>query len=132
MAVETWGGRLLGISLLLLCIDSDVARGAPQAQPGERIFRTQCSGCHSIERGKHIAGPSLYGVVGRRAGKLAGYDFSSQLETASLVWTVENLDRFLSDPSEMFPDTRMVFWGLAADQRRQVIAYLEAVAQGGQ
>lgn len=123
--------RLLAVSLLsCVFINGDVVRAASEAIPGERVFQRQCSGCHSLEPGEHIAGPSLYGVVGRRAGKLAGYDFSAQLEATTRVWTVENLDRFLSDPSDMFPDTRMVFWGLESEQRKQVIDYLGAVAQG--
>lgn len=122
--------RLLAVSLLsCVIVNGDVLRAATEAMPGERVFQRQCSGCHSLEPGEHVAGPSLYGVVGRRAGKLEGYDFSAQLEAATRVWTVEKLDRFLSDPSEMFPDTRMVFWGLRPEQRRQVIEYLEAVAQ---
>lgn len=122
----------LGLTLLLL-LSSAVASGNPSSNDietsrGERVFRLQCGGCHSIQPEHHVAGPSLYGVVGRRAGKLPGFDFSPALHEADFVWTREKLDRFLSDPNAMLPDTRMVFWGLDAQSREQVIDYLEWVA----
>jgi len=94
--------------------DAEIARG-------EREFRRQCAGCHSVEPGEHRAGPSLHGVIGRTAGAVHGFDFSQDLREAEFTWTAEILAGFLADPSAMFPDTRMVFWGLEADARAKVI-----------
>jgi cytochrome c len=94
---------------------------------GERVFRNQCRGCHSLIPGTHIAGPSLHGVVGRPAGDIADFEYSRALQEAQLVWTPEALDRFLADPDAFLPGTRMVFWGLPENARQPLIDYLRHV-----
>ena len=94
----------------------------------QRVFDKQCGGCHSIQARVQRAGPSLYGVVGRSAGKLPGYEFSTVLRQADFVWTPEILDVFLQDPAAMLPGSFMVFWGLGDPQREQVIRYLKSVS----
>lgn len=94
---------------------------------GERVFRNQCRGCHSLTPNLHIAGPSLHDVVGRNAGVVADYEYSRALQEAQLVWTPEALDRFLTDPNAFLPDTRMVFWGLPEGTRQSLIEYLRHV-----
>ncbi|OJA04583.1 cytochrome c family protein [Halomonas sp. QHL1] len=97
-------------------------------EQGERVFDKQCAGCHSVQAGVQRAGPSLYGVIGRSAGDLPGYEFSTVLRDADFVWTPEILDVFLQDPAAMLPGSFMVFWGLGVPQREQVIRYLESVS----
>ncbi|MDI5920789.1 c-type cytochrome [Halomonas sp. LR5S13] len=94
---------------------------------GERVFRNQCRGCHSLTPGRHIAGPSLHGVVGRNAGEVADFEYSRALQDAQLAWTPEALDRFLTDPDAFLTGTRMVFWGLPEDARQPLIDYLRHV-----
>ena len=101
-----------------------VGAGPEDVAAGERLFRSQCSGCHSVEQGDIRAGPTLHGVIGRPAGTLQGFDYSAAMAAADLQWTPEALDTFLTDPAGTVPGTYMVFWGLEAPQRRQVIAYL--------
>lgn len=95
---------------------------------GERLFRSQCVGCHSLAPGVHIAGPSLNGLIGRRAGSLPGFDYSTTLEQADFIWDAGTLDAFLAAPADFLPGTRMVFWGLGEGPRRQIIRYLDALA----
>lgn len=97
-------------------------------EEGERVFDKQCAGCHSVQAGIQRAGPSLYGVVGRSAGNLPGYEFSTVLREADFVWTPGILDVFLQDPAAMLPGSFMVFWGLGEPQREQVILYLESMS----
>jgi cytochrome c len=96
---------------------------------GERIFRSQCMGCHGIEPGRHRAGPSLHGVLGREAGTVPGFDFSTAMAEAGIIWTPETLDAFLAGPAEMVPGTNMVFWGLDPASREAVIGYLAAAGE---
>lgn len=119
----------LGVVLMALGTPPAVMADAAGLAQGERVFRNQCLGCHSLTPGMHIAGPSLHGVVGRRAGEVADFEYSPALQEAQLVWTPEALDRFLTDPDAFLPDTRMVFWGLPEDARRLVIDYLRHVGQ---
>lgn len=127
--------RILGGLLLTLATDISASSGTesgaltPAMAQGERVFRNQCQGCHSLEPGVHIAGPSLHGVVGRNAGAVADFEYSAPLQQAQLVWSPEALDRFLTAPDDFLPGTRMVFWGLDEDSRHQLIDYLEQIGE---
>lgn len=127
--------RILGGLLLTLAADISASSGTESGAltqamaQGERVFRNQCQGCHSLEPGVHIAGPSLHGVVGRNAGAVADFEYSAPLQQAQLVWTPESLDRFLTAPDDFLPGTRMVFWGLDEDSRHQLIDYLEQIGK---
>ena len=96
---------------------------------GERLFRSQCMGCHSLEPGANRAGPTLHGLFGREAGTLEGFDFSQAMTEAGFEWSAETLDRFLADPQGTMPGTKMVLWGLEERPRRQLIAYLESITE---
>jgi len=87
-----------------------------------------CSGCHTIGAGKNGIGPSLLGVVGRKAGSLAGYGYSAALRKSGIVWTPATLDIWLSGPMTMVPGTKMSFGGYADPKQRQaVIGYLKTL-----
>lgn len=107
-------------SLLLL--------GLPLAQAqdrGEAVFNRYCSVCHSLDPGKNKIGPSLAGVVGRRAGSVPDFSYSSANKGSGIVWTKEKLDEYLTDPQKMVPGTLMVFPGVKnPDERQALIAYL--------
>lgn len=96
---------------------------------GDRLFRSQCLGCHSLEPGDNRAGPTLAGLFGRRAGTLEGFDFSAAMTESGIEWSPETLDAFLSGPSDLVPGTRMVLWPMEDTPRRQIIAYLESLSQ---
>lgn len=98
---------------------------------GEKAFR-KCLACHSIEADKPSkAGPNLHDVVGRTTATLADFKFSDAMVKAGAeghVWTPEELDKFLENPKQMMPGTKMTFAGLKkADERADVIAYLVSV-----
>jgi cytochrome c len=104
-----------------------MAVAAPPAPAGQAIFEQRCSACHSVERDENDVGPSLAGVVGRKAGSLAGFDYSPALKASGKVWTRAQLDQFLAAPQKMMPGTRMSISVSAADQRQAIIAYLAGV-----
>ena len=105
------------------------AVGADDVAAGERVFRSQCAGCHSVESGEIRAGPSLHGLFGRLSGTSEGFAFSEAMTEAGIEWTSESLDTFLADPMGTVPGTAMVFWGLEAAPRREVIAYLKEATE---
>lgn len=87
-----------------------------------------CTGCHAVTAGQNGIGPSLLGVVGRKAGSLAGYDYSAALRKSGIVWTPQTLNTWLSGPMDMVPGTKMSFGGYADPKQRQaVIAYLQTL-----
>lgn len=121
--------RLIAALLAGACAASPAAAD-PLVERGRRVFQT-CYACHSVdpaERG--LPGPNLAGVVGRRAGAEAAFDYSPALKRAAaqgLTWDVRTLDRFLTDPEAVIPRTEMLFTGVRKpEDRRAVIAFLRA------
>lgn len=109
-------------------IGGTATASAQDAQAGASVFKTQCSLCHSIVEGKNLVGPSLFAVVGRQAGQVAGFHYSPANKDSGLTWNVETLDRYLTDPQAVVPKTVMPYPGLKDDQKRaNLIAYLSTL-----
>ena len=105
--------------------------GSGDVAAGRQVFR-KCQACHSTEPGKHILGPSLAGIVGRKAGSAEGYDYSPAMRQANIVWNATTLDAYLDDPAKVVPGNKMPFPGLKTGQdRSDVIAFLASTAGGG-
>ena len=100
------------------------AAGDPAA--GEKAFKI-CKTCHQIGEGaKNFVGPELNGVVGRKAGTVPGYSYSDANKNSGLVWDEATLTKYLHNPREVVPGTKMAFPGLKSDEDvANVIAYLE-------
>lgn len=99
------------------------------AAKGRRVF-AKCMACHTVQEGQNRVGPSLYGVVGREAGTVAGFNYSDANANSGITWTEETLFAYLENPQEYIPGTRMIFPGLPAEQdRADVIAYLKSAAE---
>jgi cytochrome c len=114
------------LSTLIALLPAAMAADAADIAAGERVFRSQCMGCHSVEPERNRAGPTLHKLIDRPSGVVEGFDYSTAMLDAGIVWDHETLDAFLADPAGVVPGTKMVFWGLREDDRRRVIAYLDA------
>lgn len=83
---------------------------------GKALFVKQCAQCHSLAKDKNGNGPSLHRVVGRMAASVPGFKYSRAMRQMAaedeLVWSEENLARFLERPSLLVPGTRMAFPGM--------------------
>ena len=92
---------------------------------GEAKF-AMCASCHSIAPGgPNMTGPHLYGVVGRKAGSVADYNYSDVVKNAGFTWDAAHLDTWISAPRAMLPGAKMSFVGLKDPKdRTDVIAYL--------
>ncbi|MFJ4290670.1 c-type cytochrome [Cupriavidus sp. NPDC089707] len=104
--------------------DGDLVRGAQAARA--------CMTCHSFAPGRHMTGPSLASVWGRKAGTADGFvRYSDALKRSRLVWDKRNLDAWLKNPAALVPGNAMGFPGIAdARIRADLVAYLEAVSAG--
>jgi cytochrome c2 len=101
---------------------------AQDAAAGAIVFKTQCAGCHSLDAGKTIIGPSLFGIVGRSAGSVEGFKYSPANKGSGLTWDEATLDRYLTNPQAVVPKTIMPYPGLKdATKRADLIAYLTTV-----
>lgn len=89
---------------------------------GKTLY-SKCRSCHTA--GADGIGPRHCDVVGRKAGSIAGYNYSPAMQKCGLTWTPENLDRFLAEPAKTVPGTFMTFAGIHKPQdRADLIAYL--------
>jgi nitrite reductase (NO-forming) len=111
-------------------VSTAAAPGAGDLTAGRLVFR-KCQVCHSLEPGKNILGPSLAGVIGRKAGTLPGYSYSPAMKAADITWDAKTMDQYLSDPAKVVPGNKMPFPGLKTDHdRADVIAYLATAGSG--
>ncbi len=124
-----------GMACLLL--SSSVSAQAPAAQgadaaAGQQVFNNACRTCHTVKEGDNRQGPNLYKVIGRKAGSLPGYGYSSAMKEAGLVWDADKLDRFIANPDAIVSGNNMKpFSGVAsADDRAKIIAFLQSGAAG--
>ena len=127
--------RSLAYSIALIVT---IAAGGPALAQGNLdngadVYKT-CRACHLIGEGaRHTVGPTLNGVIGRKAGAGEGYIYSEnikELGANGLVWDDASLDRYLENPKSVVPRGKMAFPGLKEKtDRDDVIAYLKQSAK---
>ena len=105
------------------------ARKGPDSVSGQLTFNNACRTCHTTKEGDNRLGPNLHNVIGRKAGSLPSYGYSSAMKGADFVWDKEKLDRFIAKPDEIVPGNNMKPYGglTSAEDRAKVIAFLESV-----
>lgn len=118
-----------------------VAAAPVQADAAKAFKKNRCAQCHTVS-GKHTIGPSLKGVIGRKAGTAEGFKTSrySKFMVAAgekgLVWDAKSLDGYLTNPKKFLrkyldnpkASTKMAYPGLKKeDQRKLIIEYLTSV-----
>ena len=96
-----------------------------EEQRGRDLFARRCSGCHAMDANRE--GPRLRGVYGRKAASIADFDYSAGLRKADIHWNDATLDRWLTEPGVMVPDTNMEFQVSDAAERKALIAYLKSL-----
>jgi cytochrome c len=85
----------------------------------------QCGICHAVAAGENRIGPTLFGVVGRAAGSVPGFNYTADHKKLGITWDAATLDKYLVNPRAMVPDTSMVYGGLKDDaERADLVAYL--------
>lgn len=108
---------------------SEYASLTGDATKGRRVF-AKCMSCHRVQEGVNLVGPSLYGIVGRDAGTIEGFNYSAANANSGITWTEEIMFEYLKAPQEYIPGTRMIFPGLpSAQDRADVIAYLKSESE---
>lgn len=125
--------RIVIASAVLAASAASVAAqdtGDPAA--GEKVF-AKCKVCHQIGEGaKNAVGPELNGVVGRKAGSVPEYSYSTANKSSGITWDEAALKRYLKDPRGVVPGTKMIFPGLSKEKDiDDVIAYLKQFGPDG-
>jgi cytochrome c len=129
MSSHSISAAIAALHLSLLFPSQALAAGDPAR--GAKVFQ-QCAACHSVKPDEHLTGPSLADVWNRQAGTAKGFmRYSDALKGSDVVWSDKTLDPWLADPDRFIPGNGMTFPGIrSAEQRRDVIAYLNAVSKG--
>ena len=113
-------GTTVLVASLFLASTAAIAEEA-----GARLFEP-CRACHSLEKAeRNLPGPNLAGLLGRKVGGDGAFDYSPVLRKArdeGLVWDEARLERFLSDPAEMFPGLWMATRGIDEAAERRALA----------
>ncbi len=86
-----------------------------------------CFACHKFGANQNGVGPSLHGVFGRTAGQAPGYEYSAGLKASGIVWTPENLDKWVQGPQAVVKDAKMMLAKPVTDpkEREDLIAYMQ-------
>jgi cytochrome c len=125
--VASHATRLLGALALIAATTAAHAQG--DAALGEKRFE-ECASCHTTVRGENGVGPSLFGVLDRKAGAIDEFRYSPAMKRSGITWTAKSLDEFVADPQKMVPGNRMPYAGLPdARERANLLAYLQKVAK---
>ena len=130
------GWRLLGVAIAAVAASTPLVRALPaaaleagaDADKGKVVFE-QCGACHSLGEPGDYDGPTLKGVIGRKAGSIEDYRYSAAMKRSEVVWDASSLDKYLADPQAFIPGNRMAFAGISDKaQRDDLIAYIAAAA----
>jgi cytochrome c len=95
---------------------------------GEAKFAI-CKTCHNTAQGAgDMTGPDLWGIFGRKAGSEPGFAYSDGMKALGITWDAEAIDKWISGPNKMIPQTKMTYIGMEnAKDRVDLIAYLKTV-----
>ena len=124
--------RYFALSLAALTAISADALGQDTAAKGagadnQLVFNNVCRTCHTLKEGDNRLGPNLHNIIGRKAGSVPDYGYSSSMKDADLTWDRATLDRFIANPDQVVPGNKMKPYGglTSAEERAKIIAYLE-------
>jgi cytochrome c len=116
----------LALSALALAATMVAARAADP----QMAFNNSCRTCHSMKEGDNRLGPSLAGVVGRKAGSLSGFAYSPSMQKSGITWDEATLDKFIANPDQVVNGNKMKPFGGISDagQRGEIVAYLKSIS----
>jgi cytochrome c len=109
-------------------VPQEPVRAGADAGSGQLIFNNTCRTCHTTKEGDNRLGPNLHNIIGRKAGSLPNFGYSSAMKGADFVWDTGKLDSFIAKPDEVVPGNNMKpYGGLAsAEDRTKLIAFLQS------
>ena len=118
------GWWFVACGVVVFVVASSALARAADPEKGKAVFE-QCAACHSLGDPGDYDGPTLNGVIGRKAGSLEDYRYSAAMKRSDVTWDATSLDKYVTDPQAFIPGNRMAFAGISDKaQRDDLIAYL--------
>jgi cytochrome c len=118
--------KIICMIVLLAAPLAVLSTGIRAEEAGEIVFKKNCAVCHTLEAGKNKIGPTLAGVVDRKAGSVPGFAYSTANKNSGDTWDEQTLDIYLTDPKKFMPGTKMVFAGVKnPTDRKALVEYLK-------
>jgi cytochrome c len=102
------------------------ANAEGDAAAGEKVF-AHCAPCHSTKPGENKVGPSLAGVLGRKAGTEPRFSYSAALKGQDITWNEASVNEWLQGPGKFVKGTKMIYSVPDEKDRQDVIAYLKTL-----
>jgi cytochrome c len=123
------GWIVLAAELSCAAVAQEIVGERADAEAGRLVFNNACRTCHTTREGENRLGPHLNKIIGRNAGSVPNYAYSSGMKGADFTWDEKKLERFIANPDETVPgNTMKPYGGLAsADSRANVIAFLQSL-----
>lgn len=117
---------------ILITMVAGTPAGAQMALPeaaapdGAKLFKNQCAACHTLHAAEpQRQGPTLEGVVGRKAGAVAAFHYSAGFAKADWTWDEAHLDAWLTNPQAVIPGAIMPYRQAKPEVRKAIIDYLK-------
>ena len=116
-------------TLALLASSAPALAAEEQSDDGQVAYNNACRTCHSFKAGDNRLGPTLHGIVGRKAGSVEGFAFSPSMKSSGITWDEANLDKFIANPEAVVSGNGMKPFGGIADagERTKIINYLKTL-----
>ncbi len=113
-------------ALAFIALTTSIAQQA--VAKGVDVFASECAECHSVKEGKNKKGPSLFAVVGRKAGTIGDFKYSDTMKESGIVWTRDKLQSYVANPKRVVPGGKMKYDGLGnAAEMAELLDYLDTL-----
>jgi cytochrome c len=121
--------RATVFSTLALLAFAPALAAEEQGDDGQVAYNNACRTCHSFKEGDNRLGPTLHGVVGRKAGTVEGFAFSPAMKDSGITWDEATLDKFITSPNQVVSGNKMQPFGGIADagDRKKIVDYLKTL-----
>ena len=140
-------GKVATLAAVAVLASLSSAQAEGNAEAGADVFR-KCMACHRVGEGaKNLVGPVLNGVLGRKAGTAAEFNYSDLNKAAGvagLEWNEARVFEYLEEPNTFLKkflttagkpelaegQTKMTFKLADKQDREDVIAYIKKFSPG--
>jgi cytochrome c len=127
-----WLAAIALLGALLGALLAPTLAEAQNVDDGKSVFN-KCRACHQVGPGaRNLVGPSLNGLIGRKAGTVEGFNYSEGNKNSGITWDEATFREYIKNPKQKIPNTKMVFPGITDEKDiNDLLAFLEQYSGDG-